>query len=127
MAYALGVPSNHENRHRVRVITRSIYLFASPPLEKGGKGGFKCLENPPMSPFAKGGSFILNLRIVINKIGILILTLIPETFLGNLFQYPMAAPSERGSEPPMRNPFSGWMMIPWAQPIIDDQSSAMFT
>ena len=49
-------------------ITRSIYLFASPPsLEKGGKGGFKCLENPPMSPFAKGGSFILNLKIVIEK------------------------------------------------------------
>jgi len=32
-----------------------------------GKGGFKCLENPPMSPFAKGGSFILNLKIVIEK------------------------------------------------------------
>jgi hypothetical protein len=48
-------------------ITRSIYLFASPPLEKGGKGGFKCLENPPISPFTKGGSFILNLKIVIEK------------------------------------------------------------
>jgi hypothetical protein len=42
-------------------------LFASPPLEKGGKGGFISLENPPMSPFAKGGSFILNLKIVIEK------------------------------------------------------------
>jgi hypothetical protein len=51
----------------IHYITRSIYLFASPPLEKGGKGGFKCLENPPMSPFAKGGSFILNLKIVIEK------------------------------------------------------------
>jgi hypothetical protein len=39
-------------------------LFASLPLEKGG---FKSLENPPMSPFAKGGSFILNLKIVIQK------------------------------------------------------------
>ena len=48
-------------------ITRSIYLFALPPLEKGGKGGFESLENPPMSPFAKGGSFIRNLKIVIEK------------------------------------------------------------
>jgi len=46
------------------IITQSIYLFASLPLEKGG---FKSLENPPMSPFAKGGSFILNLKIVIQK------------------------------------------------------------
>jgi len=46
------------------IITQSIYLFASLPLEKGG---FKSLENPPMSPFTKGGSFILNLKIVIQK------------------------------------------------------------
>ena len=44
-----------------------ICLHPPPPLEKGGKGGFKCLENPPISPFAKGGSFILNLKIVIEK------------------------------------------------------------
>ena len=42
-------------------------MFESPPLQKGGKGGFKSLENLPMSPFAKGGSFILNLKIVIEK------------------------------------------------------------
>ena len=32
-------------------------------------------------------------------------------------QYPMAAPSHRGSDPPMRRPFSGWIKMPWALPM----------
>jgi len=51
----------------MELIAGAYICLHPPPLEKGNKGGFKSLENPPMSPFAKGGSFILNLKIVIEK------------------------------------------------------------
>jgi len=34
---------------------REHIIFYIPPLEKGGGGGFETWENPPKSPFAKGG------------------------------------------------------------------------
>lgn len=42
-------------------------------------------------------------------------------------QYPMAKPSERGSLPPVRRPFSGWIRMPLALPMVADQFSAIFT